>query len=81
VNRLALRPRDRVRMILPFALVALLPLVLAPFPPEGGVLLTAVYAVLTLGVFLTMVALPWHDLTTWAMSIPGLGYCFELVPV
>jgi hypothetical protein len=44
VNRLALRPRDRARMTLPFALVALLPLALAPFPPDGDLLLTAVYA-------------------------------------
>jgi hypothetical protein len=78
VNRLALRPSDRVRMILPFALVALLPLVLAPLPPAGGVLLTGVYGALTLGVFLTVVALPWHRWPGWVISVPGLVYCFAL---
>jgi diguanylate cyclase (GGDEF)-like protein len=78
VNRLATAPRDRVRMTLPFAAVALLPLVLAPFPPDGGVALTAVYAVTTLAVFLSIVLTPWHRLPTWMMSLPGLLYCVGL---
>ena len=79
MNRLALRPRDRVRMILPFALVSLLPVVLAPFPPDGGVALTGAYAGLTLAVFVSIVALPWHRLPTWGMTVPGLAYCAAMV--
>lgn len=79
MNRLALRPKDRVRLVLPFALVAQLPLVLAPFPPGGGVPLTVAYGVLTLAVFVLIVGLPWQRLPTWVMSVPGLLYCLALV--
>jgi hypothetical protein len=56
-------------MILPYALVALLPLVLAPLPPAGGGLLMAPCAVLTLGVFVAMVALPGDRFPTGAMAV------------
>lgn len=72
MNRLALRPRDRIRMIAPFAFVALLPLVLAPLPPSGGASMTAAYGVLTLSVFLSIVLLPWERMPLWAVSVPGL---------
>ena len=79
VNRMALRPWDRVRMILPFAMVALLPLALAPFPPDGGAALTVAYGVLTLAVFISIVATPWERLPTWTMALPGLAYCVALL--
>jgi diguanylate cyclase (GGDEF)-like protein len=68
------QPGERVRLIAPFAMVALLPLLLVPFPPSGGLVLTAVYGVLTLGVFVSIVALPWHRLPDWTMAVPALAY-------
>jgi diguanylate cyclase (GGDEF)-like protein len=74
VNRITTRPGERARLIAPFALVALLPLAFVPFPPTGGHGLTAIYGGLTLAVFVSIVALPWHRLPTWAMAGPGLVY-------
>jgi diguanylate cyclase (GGDEF)-like protein len=74
VNRITTRAGERVRLIAPFALVALLPLAFVPFPPPGGLLLTAVYAVLTLAVFLSIAALPWHRLPDWTMAVPAVVY-------
>ncbi len=71
-------PRARVRLATPFSLVALLPLVLAPFPPDGGHRLMAVYALLTLGVFLSIVFFPWDRVPESALAVPGVTYCVAL---
>ena len=74
-----MKPRERVRLIMPFALVAVLPLALAPFPPSGGVPLTVAYGLLTLAVLLGIVVLPWHRFPTWTLALPGFVYTVALV--
>jgi diguanylate cyclase (GGDEF)-like protein len=76
--RMVARPRARVRLALPFTLVALLPVLLTPFPPSGGGAFMAVYAVLTAGVFLSIVRFPWERVPEWSLAVPGVVYCVGL---
>jgi diguanylate cyclase (GGDEF)-like protein len=78
MNRMTTMPGERARLIAPFAVVALLPLVFFPFPPAGGLVLTAVYGALTVAVFASIVVLPWHRLPDWAMAAPALVYTVAL---
>jgi diguanylate cyclase (GGDEF)-like protein len=75
VKRLVARPRARIRLAVPFTLVALLPLLLAPFPPGGGLGLMAAYTVLTMAVFVSIVAFPWERVPEDALAVPGVVYC------
>jgi diguanylate cyclase (GGDEF)-like protein len=78
VQRLTTKPGERIRLIAPFAAVATLPLFLAPFPPAGGVPLTLLYGLMTLAVFVGIVALPWHRFPDWTLVLPGFVYTVAL---
>jgi len=74
MNGFASRRRTRARLVMPFALVALVPLLMAPAPPSGGEWLNAAYGVFTLAVFLSIVLVPWQRGQAWALAVPGLVY-------
>jgi diguanylate cyclase (GGDEF)-like protein len=75
MTRTVARREARVRLAIPFTLVALLPLLLAPFPPDGGLALMGVYTVLTVVVFASIVAFPWERVPEMALAVPGVVYC------